>query len=107
MLFIGNRLKALLFEVHDHSLVICTNRILVIMKEQNFFDVAANYFMEMLSEDSERRQLEFRRPIRNMITIMSEIITKNPTSVTQTIGQYDIVTLSEKTRLVEEKSVFS
>lgn len=63
------------------------NRIYIIIKECQFFDLSMDYFLDMMVEIDVREQRKFRQPIKDMITIMEEISKKHPTSVTQFIGK--------------------
>ena len=47
---------------------------------------AVSFFMDMTDEDSPARQRTFRKPLTDMITIMQEFATKNPSSITSIVG---------------------
>ncbi|XP_052785302.1 NFX1-type zinc finger-containing protein 1-like [Mya arenaria] len=69
----------------------CLNRVLIIIKEAKFFDTVVSYFMDMQGEERPHKQQEFRRPLRDMVTVMSEFAEKNPSSITEIVGLHTVL----------------
>lgn len=47
-----------------------------------------DFFLDMRSEDRPRELEKFKQPIKDMLTIMGEIMQKNPTTVAEFVGEY-------------------
>ena len=63
------------------------NILFLIIKETNFFDTTINFFLDMLSQDIWENEEQFRDPIADMITIMEELMEKNPHCITEFVGK--------------------
>ena len=70
-----------------HSTKGALNSIYITIKEKGFFNSIIGYFMAMINEESEAKREEFKQPIADMITIMEELIVKNPNSMTEFVGK--------------------
>lgn len=55
------------------------------------------YFMDMQAEDRPSERRKFKEPIRNMITLIGEVMQKNPTSVVELVGRsYSVILILYK-----------